>query len=435
MPLLPARLLVPAVALACLLQSLGAWAIPVFARQYEMSCAACHSAFPRLNAFGEEFAGNNYRLPSWRDKTVDTGDNLLALPEKVPFAVRAQAYFQGREGESIDPLNGKRVEADTDFQAPYLVKLLSSAPLSENLTYYFYAIFAEKGENGEVIIEDAWIRHSDLFSSGVGLQLGQFQISDLMFPREVRLTFQDFMVYRMASITYERGMILDRSFGPVDLALGLVNGNGITDNFNVNSPGYRRPDNLFDDNNSKSAFARLGVDEEPLSAGLFALSGKRDSATGPAGLFRGERDSDVTMLGVDFSGSIGNRAHWYAQYLWTSWDDFLQPEIGDTILWPNRQYDWHGGFLGLDYIASDRWAFSLLYNSADANDLAHTDTIYEGIEIDTLTFTASYYFMRNAKGIIEINADFLGANDQQGLYFTGHLDKESYILLGFDVAY
>ena len=30
-------------------------AMPVFARQYDMSCAACHAAFPRLNAFGEQF--------------------------------------------------------------------------------------------------------------------------------------------------------------------------------------------------------------------------------------------------------------------------------------------------------------------------------------------------------------------------------------------
>ncbi|WP_237058671.1 hypothetical protein [Microbulbifer sediminum] len=432
---LPSRFVAPAVALACFLVSLDTCAIPVFARQYEMSCAACHSAFPRLNTFGKEFASNNYRLPTWREKTVDTGDKLLALPDEVPFAVRAQAYIQGREGESIDPINGDRVEADSDFQAPYLVKLLSSAPLSEHLTYYFYGIFAEKGENGEVIIEDAWIRHSDLACTGVGLQLGQFQVSDLMFPRELRLTFQDFMVYRMAGITYERGMILDRAWGPADLALGLVNGNGITDNFNVNSPGYRRPDNLFDDNNSKSAFGRIGVDIPPVAAGIFALSGKRDSATGPAGLLNGERDSDVGMVGIDFSGSIGDKAHWFAQYLWTSWDDFLQPEIGDTVLWPGRQYDWHGGFLGVDYIASDRWAFSLLYNSADSSDLAHTDTIYEGIEIDTLTLTASYYFMRNAKGIIEVNADFLGSNDQEGLYFTGHLDKESYILMGFDVAF
>ena len=38
-------------------------AMPEFARRYNMSCAACHAAFPRLNKFGEEFAASNMRLP------------------------------------------------------------------------------------------------------------------------------------------------------------------------------------------------------------------------------------------------------------------------------------------------------------------------------------------------------------------------------------
>ena len=40
-----------------------AQAMPAFARQYEMSCAMCHNAFPRLNEFGEHFRDSNYRLP------------------------------------------------------------------------------------------------------------------------------------------------------------------------------------------------------------------------------------------------------------------------------------------------------------------------------------------------------------------------------------
>ena len=163
-------------------------AMPVFARKYNMSCIACHAAYPRLNQFGEYFRDNNMKLPNWREDTVPTGDDRLVLPSSAPFAIRAQAYAQAREGKSIDPVSGNTEQASSDFQSPYLVKLLSSAPLSENITYYFYGIFAEKGSNGETVIEDAWFRHGDLFGSGVGMQLGQFQISDLMFARELRIT-------------------------------------------------------------------------------------------------------------------------------------------------------------------------------------------------------------------------------------------------------
>ena len=34
-------------------------AMPVFARKYNMSCNTCHAAYPKLNAFGEQFAADN----------------------------------------------------------------------------------------------------------------------------------------------------------------------------------------------------------------------------------------------------------------------------------------------------------------------------------------------------------------------------------------
>jgi hypothetical protein len=403
-------------------------AMPVFARQYDVSCVMCHSAFPRLNEFGEYFAGNNMRLPNWRETTKDLGDDRLALPESVPLAIRAQAFVQGREGEEIDYETGPTGnDSSFDIQAPYLVKLLSSAPLSENISYYFYGIFAEKGGNGEVIIEDAWFSYADIAGTGINGMLGQFQVSDLMFPREVRLTFQDFYAYRAAGITYDRGIILDRGFGPVEVALGLTNGNGIEENIGINSPGYRRPDRMFDNDSDKNVFGRVGGDIGPVSVGVFGLLGEQRSATGFAGSDSGSRDTDQTIYGIDLSGTIGAKTHWYTQMLWNQWDEFLDAD-------PNTDYDWFGGFAGVDYIMNDRWAFSLLYNYADASDFDDTGTIYEGIDINSLTFGASYFFMRNVKGVIEFNLDFLG-EDSGGPPYVGHQTKENYILVGFDAAY
>lgn len=403
-----------------------AQAMPDFARKYNMSCAACHAAYPRLNKFGEYFRDNNMKLPNWKDGTISGGDDMLALPATPPLAVRAQAYAQARKGESIDPETGKNLDASTDFQSPYLVKLLSSAPLSEHLSYYFYAILAEKGTNGEAIVEDAWFRHDDVFGSGIAMQLGQFQLSDLMFPRETRLSFQDFMAYRMAGITYDRGVLFDYTLGAADLALGLVNGNGIEDNFNINSPGYRRPDKMFDNDTSKTVFGRIGTDIGPVTAGLFGLSGEQKNATGPAGQDSGDRDTDKRIIGLDLSGVIAGNTYWYGQVLWNSWDGFIDPE---------KDYEWYGGFAGVDYIPSDRWAFSALYNYADANDLDDSDTVYEGIDINSLSLTASYYFMRNVKAIGEMNVDFLGDHSKRGDYYTGHLTKEHYFLIGLDAAF
>lgn len=401
-------------------------AIPVFARKYNMSCSTCHAAFPRLNEFGEQFASDNMRLPNWKDTTISTGDDMLALPDTVPLALRTQAYVQKREATTIDVETGEEISADTDIQAPYQIKLLSSAPLSDHITYYFYAIYAEKGGNGEVLVEDAWFRHDDIFNTNIGMMLGQFQVSDLMFAREVRLTFQDFMVYRMAGLTYDRGLLFDYAAGPVDLALGWVNGNGIEENFTINSPGYKRADHLFDNNSGKAIFGRVGTDIAGVGIGLFGYSGTQKNATAPAGINSGDRDTDKISYGFDLSGKITEKTYWFAQLLQNQWDGFLQ---ADTT------YKWFGSFIGVDYIHSDRWAYSLLYNYTDANDFENTDTIYEGIDMNTITFTAAYYFMRNIKGVIEVNLDLLDPVAQTGTYFTGHLTGENYALVGFDAAF
>ncbi len=399
-------------------------AIPAFARKYSLTCTACHAAFPRLNEFGENFVKSNYRLPNWKDSTTPTGDDMLALPDSVPLAIRAQAYVQQREARNINIETGEEVSANTDFQGPYLIKLLSSAPLSDHISYYFYAIFAEKGGNGEVIVEDAWFSHDDLFGSKIGMMLGQYQVSDLMFPRETRLTFQDFMVYRMAGLTYDRGVTFNYDFNVVDLALGWVNGNGIDQNYAINSPGYKRPDHLFDNDNGKAFYCRLGGDAGPVSIGLFGYAGTQKNYAGISS--SGTRDTPKIAYGVDLSGNVNAKVYWFVQAIWNQWDDFI--DVG-------KSYDWFGSFAGVDYVHSQRWVFSFLYNYADAGDLKNTDTVYEGIDINALTFTASYYFMRNVKGIIEVNGDFLDVQDKTGQYWTGHLTSENYALVGFDAAF
>lgn len=406
----------------------AAVAMPDFARTYGVSCNTCHVAYPRLSPVGERFADEwNFRMPNWVEKTLDVGDEQLRLPEHLPLGLRAQAFVQARDGESIDPVSGEvAADSTTDFQAPYLIKLLASAPLSEEISFYFYAIFAEKGQNTEVVIEDAWFSYGDLFDSGISMMLGQFQISDLMFPREVRLTFQDFMPYRMAGITYERGILFGRGFGAFNVDIGFVNGNGIDANASINSPGYRRADRLFDNDTSKTVFGRIGTDISGVSVGLFALSGQQRNAVGPAGIESGDRDTDKRILGLDASGRLRSNVYWFVQGLWNEWDGFLDA---------NQSYEWGGAFIGVDWVRNARWTHSLLYNFADAGDLASTDTVFEGIDISSLTLGSSYYFMRNVKGVLELNVDLLSEDAQTGQYFTGHLSPEHYVLIGIDAAF
>src|SRR5438094_10594256 len=57
------RFLLPLVAAALLSTPTSADALPAFARRFNLACGACHSAVPRLNAFGEALHENGFKPP------------------------------------------------------------------------------------------------------------------------------------------------------------------------------------------------------------------------------------------------------------------------------------------------------------------------------------------------------------------------------------
>lgn len=66
--------------LAIIQTSERAQAIPIFAQRYRLSCEACHSVLPELNAFGRSFRAHGYRLP-----IPEHGTTVAALRYQVQF--------------------------------------------------------------------------------------------------------------------------------------------------------------------------------------------------------------------------------------------------------------------------------------------------------------------------------------------------------------
>lgn len=388
------------------------YANPAFARENNATCALCHAAYPRLNTFGKAFLANNLRMPDWKEKIgTDTGDDMLVLPKTAPLAFRVTMNAQAREAKAVNSTGAVTQDGQLDFQGPFLLKMLSGAPVTDHVSYYFTTILAEKGQNGTFTVDDAWVNYADILSTGVSLTVGQFQIGDLMFPRETRLTVQDFIPYRMAGITYERGGYASREFGPVDIAIGAVNGNGNSSAAAVNSGGYKRPDRTFDNNTNKRMFGHAGYNLGPMHIGAFGLSGLSPTLT------------DEMQWGIDISADYNDRLFLFAQWLDISWKDM--PATG-------KDGHWNTGFVGADFVQSERWVYSLLYNYGDAGDFKNSGTEYEGIDLSSLTLAVSYYTARNVKLIAEATYDLLESDGtKDGI---GHDTKEGYLLVGIDFA-
>lgn len=259
-------------------------AIPAFARRYSFSCKVCHAPFPRLKDYGTEFMDNGYKVADQETPRyfIDSGDGLLALLREIPIALRVENFLTYNNG-------GTR---KLDFTSPYLIKLLSGGEVSKHLSYYLYFFFTERGEVAG--LEDAFLMFDNLFNSGFDLMFGQFQVSDPLFKRELRLTFEDYLIYKAKpgqsriDLTYDRGLMITRGVSSgTDFALEVVNGSGI---------GQANIFRNYDSDKYKNLLFRLSQDlSGQARLGAMAYLGKEG---------RNDEANSLWLLGFD--GTLGS---------------------------------------------------------------------------------------------------------------------------------
>jgi len=359
-----------------------ALAIPAFARKYSMSCKVCHAPFPKLKAYGEEFAGNGFVI---KDKetpryTIDTGDGLLSLLRELPVAIRFEGYF------SFNNADNKSL----DFSSPFLIKLLSGGEIAKNISYYLYFFFSERGEVAG--LEDAFIMLNNLFKTDLDVYLGQFQVSDPLFKREVRLTYEDYRIYKVrvgqarANLTYDRGIMLTYGLPTgTDLTFEVVNGLGLLPADRVGS---------FDTDKYKNFMLRISQDVlNNLRVGAFGYTGKEKQV---------EAINTLWMMGADFTWT-SPKLELNVQYVERRDDNpffwVLTPEKVQT----------RGGFAELIYMprADDsRWYTTALFNWVDSDQAE--------LRYSSFGLHYGYLLRRNMRATVEGTYVF---KSEQGAHF------------------
>ncbi len=415
----------------------NAWAVPAFARQLNASCSMCHWAYPELNEFGEEFAGNGYRMPGGSEipNQIETGDSELSLIESLPLAIRMQADLRyrprvltDRDREFLrDAARRSDLPRGVDFQTPWGVKLISGGPISRYLNYYVYFFLSEYGGTGPV--EDAWINAQNFGIDGLGVMVGQYQLSDFMFPRELRLTRQDYLIYTVPlsdtnfRLTYQRGANVTYGLEPFDLVIGAANGNGIGEAEASDGQYLGRRDPVFNNDDNWITYGRLGAGYGPLSVGVFGLYGSELAPDGDTGLF-GPRATELGApagqnfmwrAGPDFKATLGDFRVW-GQWLWgeDSNPAFVSVDTED------REGTLQGGFVAASWVASSRWVFTGLFNRIIASR--------HEIDAHVYTANASWYWRRNFKLGLEANYDAMHLR-------ATHPYKEHSVIAFIDTAF
>ena len=355
-------------------------AIPAFARKYNMSCKTCHSPFPYLKAYGNDFAGNGFQL---KDKDApryytDTGDEYLSLIRDLPLAIRLEGYVTYNEGNA----------EQSDFTTPIIFKLLSGGAITKDVAYYVYYII-ESGEPGK--IEDAWLMFNNLFSTELDFTIGQFQVSDALFKRELRLTKDDYYIYKVkpgysnVDLTYDRGIMLSYGLDTgTDFTLEVVNGNGIGEIFATGD---------FDNDKYKNPFGRISQDiNENFRIGAMGYLGTEEQ----------ESPSDSGYSGINDIWMVGGDATINFEPLELNLQYVFRNDNNPYFYYNNDvKIETQGGFAELIFRPNgdeSDWYGVALFNWIDS---------YEStLDLTQLSFQFGYLLRRNIRLVTEYTQDF-----------------------------
>jgi len=374
-------------------------AIPAFARKYRLSCKTCHApAAPTLKDYGDDFAGAGFKLEEYDAPGyyVDAGDDKLSLIRNFPLAVRLDGfvtYNMGSDGRG-------------DFGSPYLMKLLSGGAISENLAYYFYFYLSERGE--VVGVEDAYLMYDNLFDTELDIMLGQFQVSDPLFKRELRLQLEDYRLYTSQigisriTLKYDKGVMLSYGFDTgTDVVAEVVNGNGLAE---------ADPFHVFDRDKYKGYMGRISQNiGKYFRVGAFAYTGKERLENN----FNDAVVNEVQIWGPDFTLNVNDSYIFNFQY--TRRNDSEVFPASNSL---NTREDLSTEGILAEAIYAPRgdqsdWYLLGMYNQVESD--------FDPADYESLTIHAGYLLRRNVRLVGEYTRVMTGPADdgQYGQFSLG----------------
>lgn len=438
-------------ALIALVDVRPASAIPAFARKYETSCQTCHVGFPKLNAFGEAFRLNGYRMPQETEdmikmKPVSLGAPAYKrlwpnavypsdLPGQVPLAVNVK--MASVYASSLDD-SGRQI-IHNDFQFPQEVNLFAGGTLGEKLGFLGELTYAEQPDgSSQTEIERLGVTWNSAFGPDhlVNFKVGKFA-SDL-----------DAGFHEMW-ISTDNAIDTMFAYNPV----GLHGGTGVADSSAISLPGDIKGFEVYgvakhrwfytagvangigpsasgnnDGNASKDVYARLDY-----KFGGMGLDGDTTGVTMPPENWR-ERSFRVGVLGysgnganVDFPVTDGNgvdfnmqdrrftRAGIYASWTYDDLNVFGVALKGrdrlDTFAVDGTKVDsidptYNSWFVQSDYVIRPPLQASLRYESLSPGDRSARTT-------RALNASLAYFAYANVKTMLEYRRDLHEAKNYQ----------------------
>ena len=141
-------------------------AVPSFARQTGMACAACHTVFPELTPFGREFKLNGYVLDNIKQVTGTNTDNrqTLALNSIPPLSVMVQVSYTHTGRALPDSALPGALAKDGEVLFPQQVSLFYAGKIADELGAFVQLTYDGVGDHFG--IDNTDIRYAHHLSFG-----------------------------------------------------------------------------------------------------------------------------------------------------------------------------------------------------------------------------------------------------------------------------
>lgn len=447
-----------------LISASPASALPAFARKYGMPCSACHTGWPQLSPFGQQFKDNGYQMGNERDAPIFQ----QAAYWPITFRITPQWHRESTNKAQVDGPNGagaNEAQITTHGFDWSGLDFHTAGTLAKNYSFY---VLPASDNTGAFHFEAVWARIDNVFgSSWVNIKMGKFELDNLLSEK------------RILTLSSTGGLYYNYHFQPL-VAPGIseaLYGFGLGDN----QVGLEWMGHSKDDRTRVSASLLSSNDGSPSLPtsraydGFFAAS--RAFEVGSLGLQRiggfayiGQASTyfennltTTTSIGTDINGNpvtsttiagipgtgIGNKSfkrygaigQFYikkydltAMYFHGTDSAYLGTNTPSNTPLPTGAHSpaWNGGLFESKYMFSPQLILINRYELIRMSQQAFSSNPSNLGNIDALTFGLRYYPFINTRAGFAYHAEYAIARQRGASPVTATDLVNSSLLFGFD---
>jgi hypothetical protein len=440
------------------------YAIPAFARKYDMPCSSCHEAWPKLSPFGQSFKDNGYQMGNERDAPIYQQPSYWP----ITFRITPNWHRESTDRVVVDGATpGSTVEAQLtthgfDWSG---LDIHTAGTLAKNISFY---VLPSADSTGAFHFESLWGRLDNLGGSPwLNIKFGKFELDNVLSEK------------RILTLTNVGGSYQNYHFQPLVSPGSATNApvaerlykNGIGDNqVGVEWMGHSKDDRtrlsaaLLNSNDGQPNFSSTnGAENFPTGKSYNAyFAASRAFEVGGLGLQRvggfayiGQAPTffQFTSGGTGITGTgagdkgfyrAGLFGMWYVKKLdvttmfFHGWDSaFLGSNTPANSPLPAgaRAPTWNGGLIETHYTFNPQFILINRYELIRMSRQVFATNPGTFGDIDTVTSGFRYYPFISSRAGFALHSEYAILRQRGAAPITGRDLTTSSFLFGFDFAY